>query len=112
MCYSEKRGEVYVGNEDGTITIWDVRKGQIIFVLKGHDDGIRKLFWIEQEECLVSGSKDKCIKKWQIPKVWRDKKLIQDEIEQALIEEKTRNIIKMQQEMKDEEDELSKWNQD
>jgi hypothetical protein len=26
--WSSKRGEIYVGNVDGTVTIWDARKSQ------------------------------------------------------------------------------------
>lgn len=30
ICWSSNRGEIYVGNADGTISIWDAKKGSII----------------------------------------------------------------------------------
>ena len=26
ICWSAKRGEIFVGNEDGSITVWDAKK--------------------------------------------------------------------------------------
>ena len=39
VCWSNRRGELYVGNEDGTVTIWDAKLNTpicriIIFLLK------------------------------------------------------------------------------
>ena len=33
ICWSSKRGEMYIGNLDGTITIWDTKKGSPIRII-------------------------------------------------------------------------------
>ncbi|CAD8170894.1 unnamed protein product [Paramecium octaurelia] len=79
ISWSSKRGEIYVGNIDGTVTIWDARNSNQLFVLKAHESDITKLHWLEEEKKLVTASKDKRIKVWQLPQFWRDPKVLEKE---------------------------------
>jgi len=36
IVWSTGRGEVMIGNEDGTVTIWSAKKALPIYVIKAH----------------------------------------------------------------------------
>ncbi|CAD8077014.1 unnamed protein product [Paramecium primaurelia] len=95
ISWSSKRGEIYVGNVDGTVTIWDARNSNQLFVLKAHDSDITKLQWLDSEKTLVTASKDKRIKVWQLPQFWRDPKIMEKEnqIENQLTFKKLRESL-------------------
>lgn len=57
--WNSKRGELFVGFADGTITIWNIKSGQPIYGFKAHNSEITKLVWIEEENILISSSKGK-----------------------------------------------------
>lgn len=79
LAWSGKRGEVYVGNVDGTITIWDAKQASPIYVIKAHESDVTKLYWLEADQTLLSAGKDKMIKAWRLPKNWRDPTVIEKE---------------------------------
>lgn len=80
VSWSSSRTEIYVGTQDGTITIWDTKKGQpickltvvatLLFahitnyvdVIKSHGHEITKVQWIESKNMLLTSSKEKIIK--------------------------------------------------
>ena len=51
-----------IGNEDGTISFWNMKKGQQIYVLKAHNQDITRIQWFEDKNYLLSASKEKSIK--------------------------------------------------
>ncbi|EGR33250.1 PX domain protein [Ichthyophthirius multifiliis] len=114
--WSTSRSEIYVGTYDGTITIWNAKKGQPIYVMKGHNHEITKLQWFESNNMLVSSAKEKSIKFWQMPKEWRDKLIEQQE--EKLLQEvvQTQNFLKAKEQIKkvdedSDEDDLAGWHQ-
>ncbi|CAD8083004.1 unnamed protein product [Paramecium sonneborni] len=120
ICWSSKRGEIYVGNVDGTVTIWDARNSHQLFVLKAHDSDITKLQWLNAENTLLTASKDKKIKAWQLPQFWRDPKVMEKEkeIENSISYKKLRESlfqdskISLEQQLgENEENGMIIWNQ-
>lgn len=73
--WSSQRGEIYAGYKDGTITFWNTKKGDSFYVLQAHSSDITKLQYFEDKKLLLTSSKEKVIKFWQLPKEWRDKRL-------------------------------------
>ncbi|CAD8162927.1 unnamed protein product [Paramecium pentaurelia] len=73
LCFewSKKRGEIFIGNEDGTISIWNVQDLQPFYVFKAHSKGVNKIIWNENQSLLMSGSDDESLKQWYFPKKWR-----------------------------------------
>jgi WD40 repeat protein len=43
--------------------------------MKAHDEDITKLVWVEEDQILMTSGKDKLIKVWKLPDVWRNKAL-------------------------------------
>lgn len=41
--WSTSRKEIFAGCKDGTITVWNAKKAQPIYVLKAHSNDITKL---------------------------------------------------------------------
>ncbi|CAD8082335.1 unnamed protein product [Paramecium sonneborni] len=75
-CYSYKRKELFVGTIEGTIQFWDLNTKQLIYVIKAHDSEITQMQWIEEDQHLLTSSRDKEIKTWKLPQNWRDKPVI------------------------------------
>ncbi|CAD8076904.1 unnamed protein product [Paramecium sonneborni] len=62
IAWSLLRGEVYIGNQEGYVTVWDIQKKIPICENKLHNGPITKIYWNEEEEMLYTGSKDKSLK--------------------------------------------------
>ncbi|CAK79972.1 unnamed protein product (macronuclear) [Paramecium tetraurelia] len=73
LCFewSKKRGEIFIGNEDGTISIWHVQDLQPFYVFKAHSKKVNKIVWNENKSFLLTGSDDESLKQWYLPKKWR-----------------------------------------
>ncbi|CAD8072972.1 unnamed protein product [Paramecium sonneborni] len=73
LCFewSKKRGEIFIGNEDGTISIWNVQDLQPFYVFKAHSKGVNMIIWNEDKSLLLTGSDDETLKQWYFPKKWR-----------------------------------------
>jgi len=78
VAWSAKRVEIMSGTADGAITFWDAVKGKSIYVLQSFDNEITKLHYIEDREVLITASKGKALKLWQLPKEWRNAQLINE----------------------------------
>lgn len=65
-CLQAHQGSLYVGQNDGTITIWDIKSGEKSRTLSGHGDAVMCLEIYEG--CLYSVSADDTIKIWDIEK--------------------------------------------
>jgi len=55
-----------------------------MYVLKAHSSAITQMRWNEDSQQLITCSKDKTVKIWQLPNAWVD-----ESKEKAVIEEKT-----------------------
>ncbi|CAD8136025.1 unnamed protein product [Paramecium octaurelia] len=88
VCWSSSRGEVFIGNSDGTITIWSAKDCSPIKEYQVHQDEITKMIWNEDASILMTSSKDKTIKIICLPKRWDGEIIIEkqkkslDDIEQ------------------------------
>lgn len=59
-----KNNKLASGSTDKTIKIWDLKKGQEIATLKGHNDTVQDLCVTDDK--LISGSSDETIKIWNL----------------------------------------------
>lgn len=114
VTWSSSRSEIFVGTQDGTITIWNAKKGQPIYVMSGHSNEITKVQWIESKQMLLTSAKEKIIKFWSMPKEWRDKFVEQKEERDNHVAIQTQNMLKMKEQMKkvdidSDEDDLAGW---
>jgi len=75
LVWTDGNREIFAGNDNGKITVWDANKGQSIFVLEAHDTAITKMQWFEKSRYLMTASKEKSLCIWEVPKVW-----IQEEV--------------------------------
>jgi centriolar protein POC1 len=60
-------------NSDSTVKIWDLREGQLLYNLHGHDDAITAAAFSRDGSLFSSGSKDSMIL------VWNSKLDVQDQ---------------------------------
>ena len=75
--WSSNRNEIYVGNQDGTITFWNATKAtpicknlvkklvktlKKIDALKAHESDITHMQWFEKDRLMITSAKEKCIK--------------------------------------------------
>ncbi len=51
----------------GEVQLWDVRTGELLETLKGHEGGVTCLAFTDEGKTLVSGSYDKSVKIWDLP---------------------------------------------
>ncbi|KAM3143094.1 hypothetical protein pb186bvf_004680 [Paramecium bursaria] len=114
IVWSTSRGEAMVGNTDGTVTIWSSKNAAPIYVIKAHNTDITKLEWFEDKQMLVTSAKEKSLKFWQLPKEWRDKRIVQQENEDFQQQRKQENIKiadtnRQKKEVDSDEDDLKGW---
>jgi WD40 repeat protein len=64
--------EIISGDADGLVTFWNSKDGAALYVLKAHDGAITQMRWNEDSQQLITCSKDKSIKIWQLPDQWID----------------------------------------
>ncbi|CAK60396.1 unnamed protein product (macronuclear) [Paramecium tetraurelia] len=62
IAWSHLRDEAYIGNQEGYVTVWDVKRKIPIYEIKLHNGPITKILWNEDEEILCTSSKDKTFK--------------------------------------------------
>lgn len=83
MVWRDRNKEIITANQNGMVTVWSAKDGTPTFVLQAHSSPITQLKWNEETQQLITCSKDKSIKFWQLPKVWRDEeeviKLVKEE---------------------------------
>ena len=54
------------GGLNGTVSIFDLEKGELVVLLKGHTGGIRTLAFAEDGRTLISRSEDGVVKIWKV----------------------------------------------
>lgn len=59
-------GKLLAGASDQSINIWEVRSGQLIQQLHGHNDIVRSLAFTRDSKALISGSINATIKLWDL----------------------------------------------
>lgn len=122
--YDSEKHEFITGDEFGKIIVWDIKTGQPIFSWIAHDNPITSLYYDEKVNLLISGSKDKSIKVWELPKNWFNPEMIQFEKEELrkINSEIARKRLLMKKLIQDDndigyesglsEDDINGWNID
>ena len=88
VVWRDQGREIISGDEDGFVTFWYSKEGNALYVLKAHTAAITQMRWNEDLQQLITCSKDKTVKLWQIPPRWIDESLkrkAQDEDEQEIV---------------------------
>lgn len=114
ITWSSNRGEIYLGDDEGIITIFNAKIGQSIFALKAHESAVTKLQWDEEQNVIISAGKDKCIFYWKLPEHWRCQKLeAEEETEYQIKKEKKKlhefKLVQEKAKYDSEEDDLQNW---
>ena len=63
---AEAGNEIYVADVSSDIQVYDVRKKQVIYTLRGHNDTITSLQVSPDAQYLLSNSHDSTVKTWDI----------------------------------------------
>ena len=53
------------GINSGSLSVWNLRKGQLLVTLSGHTEGLRSLAWTPDGVRLVSASNDGTVRLWR-----------------------------------------------
>ena len=64
--YNEEDSEIYIGDQKGRITIWNL-SGQLTYIWQAHSDAITQMKYFPETRQLLSMAKDKKIIYWQMP---------------------------------------------
>jgi Prp8 binding protein len=66
VALAEQGHEIYSGGIDNDIKVWDARKKEVIYSLKGHTDTITSLQVSPDSQSLLSNSHDSTVRTWDI----------------------------------------------
>lgn len=66
VALAEQGHEIYSGGIDNDIKVWDARKKEVIYSLKGHTDTITSLEVSPDSQNLLSNSHDSSVRTWDI----------------------------------------------
>ena len=66
VALAEAGNELYSGGIDNDIKVWDVRKMDVLYTLKGHTDTITSLEVSPDAQFLLSNSHDSTVRTWDI----------------------------------------------
>ncbi|CAG9316903.1 unnamed protein product [Blepharisma stoltei] len=72
MIYANSRDEIFGGNSEGVLHIWNFTTGVLSFTWKAHESAILCLNYIENEDVLLSSAENGEIKVWRLPKLTKD----------------------------------------
>jgi WD40 repeat protein len=75
VVWRDQGREIISGDEDGYVTFWYSKEGNSLYVMKAHTAAITQMRWNEETQQLITCSKDKSVKIWQIPPRWVDESL-------------------------------------
>ncbi|MEB3340430.1 trypsin-like peptidase domain-containing protein [Okeania sp.] len=59
---------IVMGDSNGLISVWDIESGEIIATWKAHPESVNSVAVTPDQQFVISGSDDKTIKIWQLPK--------------------------------------------
>ena len=109
--------ELITGDENGRVTIWNLKTGKPIFLWEAHPKSAITQMWYQfDKHILWTGGKDLRIKIWQLPEKWVSEEVFDfDENEVSnitakIVEEKIEKIInKKDGEEDSDDDDLNGW---
>ena len=109
--------ELITGDEDGRVTIWNLKTGKPIYLWIAHPkSAITQMWYQEDKHILWTGGKDLRIKMWQLPEKWVNEEVDSFEtievnnIMAKIATEKIEKMINKNEEEKDsDDDDLNGW---
>ena len=109
--------ELITGDENGRVTIWNLKSGKPIYLWEAHPKNAITQIWYQPEvHILWTGGKDMRIKIWQLPDKWLSKEVDSFEKNEVsnltakLVEEKMEKINKKKEGEEDsDDDDLNGW---
>lgn len=66
VALAEAGNEIYSGGIDNDVRVWDARKLEVIYTMKGHQDTITSLEVSPDSQSLLSNSHDSTVRTWDI----------------------------------------------
>ena len=66
VVLAEAGNEIYSGGLDNDIKVWDARKKEVVYSLKGHTDTVTSLEISPDSQALLSNSHDSSVRTWDI----------------------------------------------
>ncbi len=66
VALAEAGNEIYSGGIDNDIKIWDARKQEVVYTLKGHTDTVTSLQISPDSQALLSNSHDSTVRTWDV----------------------------------------------
>ena len=118
VCTNEPNNlEFITGDENGRVTIWNLKTGKPIYLWEAHPKSAITQIWYQPEvHILWTGGKDLRIKIWQLPDKWLSKEVDTFEKNEVsnltakLVEEKMEKINKKKEGEEDsDDDDLNGW---
>ena len=118
VCTNEPNNlELITGDENGRVTIWNLKTGKPIYLWEAHPKSAITQIWYQPEvHILWTGGKDLRIKIWQLPDKWLSKEVDTFEKNEVsnltakLVEEKMEKINKKKDGEEDsDDDDLNGW---
>ena len=108
--------ELITGDENGKVTIWNLKTGKPIYLWEAHKSAITQMWYQYDKHILWTGGKDLRIKMWQLPEKWVSDQVNNFEenevknITAKIAEEKIeKRINKKEGEEDSDDDDLNGW---
>ena len=64
VAWSPDGGRLAVGNNDGTVQVWDTTNGSSIFIYRGHSNWVYAMAWSPDGSRIASASQDRTVRVW------------------------------------------------
>ena len=108
--------ELITGDENGRVTIWNLKTGKPIFLWIAHPNSAITQIWYQYDKHILwTGGKDLRIKMWQLPEKWVSEEVNVfdatevNNISSKIATEKIEKINKKEEEQEDSDDDLNGW---
>ena len=108
--------ELITGDENGRVTIWNLKTGKPIYLWIAHQSAITQIWYQSDKHILWTGGKDLRIKMWQLPEKWISEEVDSFETNEVInitakiAAEKIEKMIQKKEEDEDDsDDDLNGW---
>ena len=108
--------ELITGDENGCVTIWNLKTGKPIYLWEAHPkSAITQMWYQHNQHILWTGGKDLRIKMWKLPKKWISEEVNDFDINEVsnitsrIAEEKIIKRINKKEEEDSDDDDLNGW---
>ena len=109
--------ELITGDENGRVTIWNLKTGKPIYLWEAHPKSAITQMWYQHDQHILwTGGKDLRIKMWKLPKKWISEEVNDFDINEVsnitarIAEEKIiKRINKKEGEEDSDDDDLNGW---